>query len=253
MYCFALKRGHSMIIKELSFTSSKIQQPIHFVHISDVHMGSRNEKHAEKIVEMILPLKPDFVVITGDLLDSPMVNPSEFDAFKKLTKQIPVYLSFGNHDYLTGEKKVRELCEYAGIQIIENEILTQKNLNCSLIGINDSGKTQYIKQMKITTEQLTNDTYNIMLHHRPQSEQETCQTGKYDLMLAGHTHSGQIAPVGLLVHVAFEKPRGLHRIYQNENEMFLYTNPGTGAWGAHMRSLDENEITFIHIEPKREE
>ena len=249
LFGYSLYCGHKIETNKITLFSSKIQKEITFVHISDVHIGSRFVEHSKNIVDKILPLKPDFVVITGDLIDSPNVQKEELVPFKELAKQCPIYMSTGNHDYFMEMNKLKPILDHSGIQLLQNEITTNETLNYSVIGTNDSKANKYIQTMNSLSNNCSKNTYNIILQHRPHGWKETCENGMYDLMLSGHTHVGQFAPFNKLVYLFFEKAYGLYTIQEGGNEMRLYTHPGTGAWGPHMRSAGPNEITIFHIKP----
>lgn len=97
-----------------------------FIHAADIHLGSpflglKNayedvkdlmhhsiNRAFEKMITDAVAENVDFVLIVGDLFDEP--NPSfnvietAIDGFEKLKRaNIPVLLSFGNHDYLNEE------------------------------------------------------------------------------------------------------------------------------------------------------
>ena len=62
-----------LVTKEYKITNSNIQDNFHgfkIAHISDIHYGRTTDKNdLEKIVNEINLLKPDIVVLTGDLID----------------------------------------------------------------------------------------------------------------------------------------------------------------------------------------
>ena len=82
-----------------------------FVHLADIHIGSTYRgkelfswQRFEKIINKIIELSPDFVLISGDLFDKPIINPEDFfkaySLLKKLKKKdIPIFTIEGNHDY----------------------------------------------------------------------------------------------------------------------------------------------------------
>lgn len=85
------------------------EQIVYFVHISDTHIGptagySRHGHYplpcAEKVVEVInnLPVQPDFVIHTGDVVYDP--DPAAYrlaaETFSRL--DAPIYYVVGNHD-----------------------------------------------------------------------------------------------------------------------------------------------------------
>jgi len=88
-------------------------KPVYFVHISDTHIGPTRDYRlyglatlpcAERIIDAInsLPTKPDFVIHTGDVVETP--DPDSYklaaEVFSRLS--IPMYFVTGNHDTSTG-------------------------------------------------------------------------------------------------------------------------------------------------------
>lgn len=87
-----------------------MEKPIYFIHMSDSHLDSRADFKllndinprpvVEKVIEKInsLPLKPDFIVHTGDIVDVPKEENYKLagEIFSKL--DVPVYYVTGNHD-----------------------------------------------------------------------------------------------------------------------------------------------------------
>lgn len=91
------------------YARGKNPKPYFFIQITDPQFGMfENNKGFEKETELyekavmeINRLKPDFVVITGDLVNNPK-DTSQIKAFKRITSKInskvPVYFTPGNHD-----------------------------------------------------------------------------------------------------------------------------------------------------------
>ena len=70
------------------------------------------------------------------------------------------------------------------------------------------------------------------------------------LVLAGHTHGGQMWPITHLVGLQQPYNKGLHRHGTSQ----IYVSQGTGYWGPPMRLGTENEISEIVLrarEPDR--
>ena len=63
------------------------------------------------------------------------------------------------------------------------------------------------------------------------------------LMLAGHTHAGQLIPFNFLVKRIYPRMRGLHE----SNGSRLYVSPGTGTWGPILRIGSRCEITLLEF------
>jgi hypothetical protein len=64
---------------------------------------------------------------------------------------------------------------------------------------------------------------------------------KFDLMLSGHTHNGQLWPFNYLVKTRYKYLSGLYKI----NNMNLYVSRGTGTWGPRMRLWKPGEISVF--------
>lgn len=171
---FGFYRGHSYDIKEMTFFTPKLTKNVDFVHISDVHIGSRSKSHSQKIVDLILPLKPNFVVITGDLTDSPQIDQDEFSPFEKLREHCQIYMCFGNHDNFSGQVKVQQWCEKCGIQILDDAIAFERELNCSIVGVSDYAKEKVcVEVMTECSTHISEQSYNILLHHRPHGDRKS--------------------------------------------------------------------------------
>ncbi len=82
----------------------------------------------------------------------------------------------------------------------------------------------------------------ILLVHQPIAVIEATEY-KTDLVLAGHTHGGQVWPFNYLVYLQQPYVKGFH---QHENTK-LYINQGTGCWGPPLRMDSYNEITEMTL------
>ena len=82
--------------------SEKEQQPFSFIQICDTQLGMGGYEHDlktfEQAVKQINELKPDFVVICGDLVNH--ANDSSYSDFQNIKDgfNMPCYVASGNHD-----------------------------------------------------------------------------------------------------------------------------------------------------------
>lgn len=116
-----------------------------FLHVADAHLDSPflglsflpdNEKEKikrstqvafTKMVDYALANQVDFVLLVGDTFDSPNPTPSSQTFLMKqldrlTSNQIPTYLSFGNHDYMTKQDLLVQENEY--LHIFDQEVST---------------------------------------------------------------------------------------------------------------------------------
>jgi DNA repair protein SbcD/Mre11 len=116
---------------------------VKFAHLADVHLGGwkagpmqeLNFQAFQKVVNLCINRKVDFVLIAGDLFDSAYppieILKETFAEFKKLKDaKIPVFLIAGSHDYSVSGKTFLDVLEKAGFcknvfdaEFKENEII----------------------------------------------------------------------------------------------------------------------------------
>jgi hypothetical protein len=82
----------------------------------------------------------------------------------------------------------------------------------------------------------------VLLAHHPSQIARAVEQG-VDLQLSGHTHGGQLLPLGWLSRLFEPHVAGLARF----GETWLYVNQGTGFWGPPMRVGTACEIAAITL------
>ena len=236
----AIAISHHLTVKHQVIPSKKISRRYRIAQISDVHIGSRQGGFMRRIVNKLNALEPDFVVITGDLVDSSSVDYEALAALENLNAK--TYFSIGNHERYADLPKILDMMTRLGITTLRQTMAREGEL--SFIGIDDSDHRNQVAKMLplIETEE---DSYQILLYHRPVGWTSALQNG-IDLMLSGHTHNGQIFPFNLLVKQQFKRIRGLFV----EDRGRLYVSSGTGTWGPLMRLGSMNEIALFDLQPE---
>ncbi|NOY66060.1 MAG: metallophosphoesterase [Gammaproteobacteria bacterium] len=219
------------------------------VQLTDVHVGRTIQRNfITKLVERTNELKPDMVVITGDLVDLP-VNQIEYDLYPLKDLNAPVYFILGNHEYFHGPGEAIAYIRQLGITPLLNEhvVIGKGKQQFNLVGINDvigARSGLYPPDAKKAFSQADQNNTCIVLAHQPRMINEL-DDYRCDLVLSGHTHGGQIFPFGLLVMAAQPYLSGLHRHAENR---YIYVSRGTGYWGPPIRFLAPSEISQILIE-----
>jgi Icc protein len=95
-------------------------ETVYFVHISDTHFGPTGgfSMHgnvpltcAQRLVDLInsLPVQPDFVIHTGDVVSDPDPNAYAIAAKTLSALRVPVYYVCGNHDTAQDIRKYMEM------------------------------------------------------------------------------------------------------------------------------------------------
>ncbi|WP_458407097.1 metallophosphoesterase, partial [Anaerotignum sp.] len=140
---------------------------------------------------------PGIILISGDLLDrhDGRTNvDSAMDFIHEITDVAPVYFVSGNHEHQSGEwdALLEELVE-AGVTVLENgkSIIEKNGENITILGLADKSVNQHYDKMLHTLMAGQEDSFNILLSHRPELF-ETYVQENIDLAFTGHAHGGQI-------------------------------------------------------------
>ncbi|MBY0011218.1 metallophosphoesterase [Paenibacillus typhae] len=218
---------------------------LHIVMASDMHFGYLSGKsHAERMVKEINALKPDIVLLPGDIVDDdimPYKNKGIGDILSGIEAPLGVYASLGNHDRFEGKtQELISLLEESGMQVLYDETV-QIGDWLTLVGRKD-----YSDKERAGLADLMKDTDRtkpvVMLEHQP-VEFAAAEEQGIDLMLSGHTHRGQIAPANLITSRIFENDWG----YLQKGQMHSIVSSGYGFWGPPIRIGSRSEIVSIQV------
>ena len=225
--------------RSLTFAHALLDRPYRLVQLSDVHVGSRSSTFLRRAIEQALSHRPDALLLTGDLIDSSAVRPQDMSALGEVP--CPVYFAIGNHERYIDLEAAMAMVEELGIDLLRNRAATQGQLQ--IVGIDDADDPDQVGD-NLPSIELSDDHYRILLYHKPDGWRAARQSG-IDLMLAGHTHGGQIWPFNHVVKRRFKHLIGLF----SQDDRHLYVSPGTGCWGPVMRLGTRSEMTVIDLVP----
>jgi len=216
---------------------------LHIVMASDMHFGYLSgRQHAIRLVEEINALEPDIVLFPGDIVDDDIVPYKEKgigDVLAKIKAPYGVYASLGNHDKFGGEmQELIDLLEESGMQVLYDETVKVGNW-LTLIGRKDySDKNR--AELQELTEGIDHSNAVVLLDHQPRGFDIAEQAG-VDLVVSGHTHRGQIAPLNLVTQRLYENDWG----YLKKEKLQSIVTSGYGFWGPPIRIGSRAEIVSI--------
>lgn len=203
-------------IHEDTVYSSKAIKDITLIHIGDIHFNKlTKDKKLQQIKEEIHKNNPDYVVITGDIVDNPSIIKDKIKIKKLLlfltdiSDFTKVIISLGNHDIykLEDYKFFKNLNELKNIYVLNNESYIDETIYISGFTLPSNYYYNMMKEESkgILIEHLTKHkklTTNlpvfipkVSLIHSPIKlpEKEVLTILKdYDLLLSGHTHNGMV-------------------------------------------------------------
>lgn len=230
---------------------------LRLVQISDLHIGNGLEgARLADAVARVNALDPDVIVITGDLFDfDPIANEACASPLGDLSAPLGVYAVLGNHDYHAGFDRVaRAMSAVApGIKLLRDDFVRLATPEpCYLAGVDDPGcdwaaRDIELPALETLAARLPDDGPALLLVHRPEVYPQADRLG-FSLVLAGHTHGGQVALPGPGRHL--NPARLISRfdrgIYRGERST-LYVNRGLGVAGPSFRLNCPREIAAIEL------
>lgn len=218
--------------------------------LTDVHVGPTiGRAFIERIVARTNALKPDVIVITGDLVDGSVEVLREHVApLAALDAPLGVYFVTGNHEYYSGVTDWLAELTRLGIRVLRNERVELRRGDdvIDLAGVDDWTARQFGHghghDLTKALEGRDRSREVVLLAHQPKSIVEAAKHG-VGLQLSGHTHGGQIFPWNFFVRLQQPYVAGLHR----HDDAFIYVSRGTGYWGPPMRVGIPAEIAHITL------
>ncbi|RYZ77884.1 MAG: metallophosphoesterase [Proteobacteria bacterium] len=218
------------------------------VQISDLHAGPGiGRNYVQNVVDQVLTLKADLVVLTGDIGDG------TFEKYKDRTEPLPalakatrvLYIS-GNHEYIKDSGAWLQRFRELGATVLLNEhvVIHHKSSSILFAGVVDPDN-KIVGGVGPDIEKALSGSpssnLKVLLAHRPDIAKDASNI--FDLQLSGHTHGGQFFPFNLIIKLLQPFPNGLKKL----DDMWVYTNPGTGYWGPPIRLGTTSEITILKL------
>ncbi len=241
------------------------QASVRIAVLSDLHVHEPylTARHLAEVVERTNALKPDVTVLLGDYLGGPRligrglpVSVADWSAaLKRLWAPLGVYSILGNHDWWRYLEEVRIGMRRADIPILENggRRLRTKDVFFWLLGLGDqmafpTGNGTYVGVDDLaSTLAMANDSNpRVLLAHEPLIFPRV-PTG-VDLVLAGHTHGGQVR-LPLLGRPGIFQPelrKYAYGYFGNQNSQMIVTS-GIGMSILPIRFLVPPEIVIVEL------
>ena len=231
--------------KETTFSAN-----MKIVLIADFHLGAVNsEKRLESIVQGINNLKPDIVCIAGDIFNNDfnaLSNPDEaIDLLKSIKATYGIYACLGNHDGGNTFNEMTSFLEQSNIKLLNDEyvIIDERLVLFGRVDPSPIGGFGELKRKDITEIIASLDTNMpvVVMDHSPSNIEQ--YGGEVDLVIAGHTHKGQIFPFNLITNATFVVDYGHYQ--KDADSPHVIVTSGVGTWGTPMRVGTNSEIVSI--------
>ena len=219
------------------------------VQLTDVHVSPLfPEQWVADLVARVNGIKPDLLLLTGDLVDgTPGLRAKDIAPLARLRARHGIYGCTGNHEYYSGFRDWMPIFTSFGFALLHNShaLLNIEGHHLAIAGVTDrvaQGFGLPTPSPKEALAGLSENVVRIMLEHRPNEATRNAALG-IDLQLSGHTHGGHA--LGLNQLVARFNSGFVYGKYMVDG-MPLYVSSGAGLWnGFPVRLGVPSEITKI--------
>ena len=208
---------------------------------SDTHFGIfKNAMPMSRIVEAVKAENPDAVFIAGDFLYhlKPENIPAALAPLGEIT--VPIFAVLGNHDVgRPGPIYTADL--YSALQGLDVTLVENRAYEVTIAGqelLIGGVSDLWQRQQNYDFSASLPDKPLILLTHNPDTAFAVPADVPFSLMLAGHTHGGQVRLPGMVHKVIPTKhpfDKGLHKIATPGGERMVYVTTGTGMVGLPLR------------------
>ena len=257
---YAYVNMHHVVVTEYTVSTEKDirDEGYEIVFLSDLHFGTTmDQEQLSEYCDQIEEKEPDLVVLGGDIVDESASLQQVREAFGTLGRidsTYGVYYVYGNHDkgrYAKNcdftEQQLSRTIRESGIMILEDET-AEINGELSLTGRQDRSDARRSDRKRKSAARLLKDipdsSFHILADHQPRGMEENEKAG-YDLMLSGHTHAGQMWPMGLITTLFDKETVNYGR--ESFGDMELIVSSGIAGWGYPLRTGKHCEFVVVHL------
>ncbi len=244
--------ARSPIVKTLELSIHKNGRALRSLNIavaSDIHLGTIVCKSKlERIVARINSLKPDLVLLPGDVVDEdigPVIRNNLGETLRKIESKFGVLAITGNHEYIGG---VEPACAYLtehGVTMLRDSsvkigdgVYVVGREDISIRGFTDKTRKPLAELMAAVDK-----SYPVILMDHQPFRLEEAEVNGVDLQLSGHTHHGQLWPFNFITKKVYELSWG----YKKKGNTHYYVSCGVGTWGPPIRTGNRPEIVNIKL------
>lgn len=231
--------------------------PVKLLHLADLHASNFFPlDRIQEAIDLGLAERPDFICLTGDFINSTLEDKEDYiRLLSRLSITAPTYASLGNHDgghwsahrkgYSTPEP-VCDLLAAAKIRLLRNsgEQVTVGKRTFRLIGLGDPWANDFDAK-KAFASVPNNGEPTIVLSHNPDTKDDLVNY-KWELMLSGHTHGGEVSIPLLGEPFAPVKDKRFIAGLYFWNNRWLYITKGIGSV-LHMRFNCRPEVSLLTL------
>jgi predicted MPP superfamily phosphohydrolase len=221
-------------------------------HLTDLHFSGRVQpEFFDRVIDQLNQLKPDVVLLTGDVCDKEKCLPWIVPLLSKVHAPCGKFFILGNHDNrLADELLLRRTIAETGFVDVGGRQLVHCVCNVPLLlAGNERPWFDLADELKPTLKsppQHDDAALKILLSHSPDQVGWARRYG-FDLMLSGHTHGGQIRfpVIGPVVCPSWYGLRYASGLFLNERPVVHVCRGVSGLFPIRWNCLPEVTILTL--------
>jgi len=221
-------------------------------HLSDIHHSAFVDvEYIARAVALTNSLAPDAIVLTGDYVShSRWYIDGVAEALGELRARSGIYAVLGNHDFWTGPEALTRAFRRQGLEVLRNAhtYVCRGGEALGLVGIDDL--TLGEDDLPAALRGLDRRWPVLLLSHNPNIIWQAAHE-RVALVLAGHTHGGQINIPSWRRRLRRFWP--LLRGHGRYGPTQIYVNRGLGTVLIPIRYRCRPEITVLELRGASEE
>lgn len=252
--------GYGTFIQRLDFRVREIEMPmanlpeglngLRILQVSDIHRGPfLSDGELGRVIDAGRELRPHLAVVTGDLI-STYGDPLDgcIAQLARLKADAGVFGCMGNHErYAAAEAHAEASAARVGIRFLRRQAQTLEfgGAKLNLAGVDYQRKGE--PYLRGAERLMAPGAFNLLLTHNPDVFPVAARQG-YNLLLAGHTHGGQVT-VEILdesINPARFFTPFVYGAYRS-GATAMYVTRGIGTIGLPARIGAPPEITVIRL------
>lgn len=220
--------------------------------VADVHYGTSTDRASiQAVADRIAARQVDLVLLCGDIVDESTTLSEAREVFRifgQIESTYGTYFVYGNHDPApyTGQpnytdEELAAALEDGGVTALVDQTV-QITDDLVLAGRQDRSTSRLAVSSLL--QGVDREDFILLMDHQPDEFAEKAEAG-VDLQVSGHTHNGQIFPIGWLTRL-------LHvddLVYGSEtvDGMAAVVTSGLSGWGYPIRTQGHSEYVILDI------
>ena len=224
------------VSSHLLATGAQNGSAIRLVQLTDLHLHDVG-RHVRAVAAQTTALRPDLIALTGDSVDRSDALPLLAEFLELLANETPKVATLGNWEHWAGVNvtELRALYDRHNCRLLVNQPagLSVRGRQLTFVGLDDL--VGGAPDLPAATRGVSADeSTRILIQHCPafrdaQIVQDANARAPFAMMLAGHTHGGQVAPFGHALYRPQGSGRYVNGWYRDAERVPMYVSRGIGT------------------------